>query len=136
MTDRAYAQLEPLAGGGLRVTLTPKGLRGAEPLAALREAFLAEWRSQRLRWALARANQPIREYVVENAIALAQGRAEPPAPAASEELTAEQRSEIEKLIAEVESEIKDMNESKAPRDPRGLSASWEAGSQAREKPAP
>lgn len=138
MMDRAYALLEPLPGAGLRVTLTPKAGRAAAALAALREAFLAEWESQKVRWAVSRANQSIREYVVENAVALAAGRAQPAAaaPAAPEELTPAQRSEIEKLIAEVEAEIKDMNEKKAHPDPKGVSPSWEAARDAEGKAAP
>lgn len=133
MTDRAYAQLEPLAGGALRVSLTPKAARGAAALEDLRRAFQAEWESQVVRWAVARGNRSIREYVVENAVSLAQGRAAPAAaaaPAAPEELTAEQRTEIEKLIAEVEAEIKEMNASKSLPDPAGATKSWEAAQDA------
>lgn len=136
MIDRAYARLDGDKTKIVRVTLTPKGDRGAKDLAALKAAFLAEFESQRIRWAVARAGQPIREYLVENAVALAQGRAvqaEAAAPVA-EELTADQRSEIERLISEVESEIKEMNDKKAHADPKGVSPSWEAQQQKAPEP--
>jgi His-Xaa-Ser system protein HxsD len=130
MMDRAFARLDGDRKKSLTVTLTPKGDRSAKSLKALETAFTAELASQKVRWALSRANQPIREYIVENAVALAQGRAEALASAApaptSEELTADQRSEIERLIAEVETEIRDMNDKKAHPDPKGVAPSWEA----------
>jgi His-Xaa-Ser system protein HxsD len=132
MSDRAYARLDGDRAKILTVTLTPKGARGAKELKDLEAAFTAEFESQKVRWALARANQPIREYLVENAVALAQGRAEAAAaaaPAAPEELTADQRAEIERLISEVETEIKEMNDKKAHADPKGVSPSWEAQQQ-------
>lgn len=138
MTDRAYARLDGDKAKSLRVTLTPKGPRGAKAVAALRDAFLAEFESQKVRWAIAVANKPIREYLVENAVALAQGRAEPApaAPAAAEELTADQRAEIERLIAEVETEIREMNDGQALPDPKGVSPSWEARQASADGPEP
>lgn len=132
MSDRAYVRLDGDRAKVLTVSLTPKGARAAKDLKQLEAAFLAELESQKARWALARANQPIREYLVENAVALAQGRAQAAAasaPAAPEELTAEQRAEIERLISEVETEIKEMNDKKAHADPKGVSPSWEAQQQ-------
>ena len=132
MSDRAYVRLDGDRAKVLAVTLTPKGARGAKELKELESAFLSEFESQKVRWGLARANQPIREYLVENAVALAQGRAEAAAaaaPAAPEELTADQRAEIERLISEVETEIKEMNDKKAHADPKGVSPSWEAQQQ-------
>ncbi len=131
MSDRAYVRLDGDRAKVLTVTLTPKGARGAKELKELEASFLAEFESQKFRWALARANQPIREYLVENAVALAQGRAEAAAAAApaAEELTADQRAEIERLISEVETEIKEMNDKKAHADPKGVSPSWEAQQQ-------
>lgn len=139
LMDRAFVRLDGDKKKILKVTLTPKGDRSAKALSALKKTFEAELASQKLRWAVARENQPIREYIVENALSLAQGRADAlaaaaPAPAA-EELTADQRSEIERLIAEVESEIKDMNDKKAHPDPKGVSPSWEAQQKAAEPKA-
>ena len=129
MMDRAYALVEPAASGALRVTLRPKGARGAAELKALESAFQDELAAQRLRWAVARNNASVREYVAENAIALAEefaSRAQAAPEPAAEQLTADQRSEIERLIAEVETEISEMNREKALPDPNGASRSWEA----------
>lgn len=128
--DRAYALVEGDKAKLLKVTLRPKAARDAAALKSLREAFTAELESQKVRWAVARGNQSIREYLVDNALTLAEEfskRAVPSAgEAAPEQLTPDQRSEIERLIAEVETEIKQMNETKAHPDPAGKSLSWEA----------
>jgi hypothetical protein len=75
----------------------------------------------------------VREYVAENALALAQEfaarAAAAPAEPAAEQLTTEQRSEIERLIAEVEAEISSMNVKKEHVDAKGAALSWEAGQQ-------
>ncbi len=130
LTDRAFAALEGDRAGKMRVILRPKGDRGPQALKALSEDFLRELETQRVRWRIARNNLPIREFVAEQAVLLANGRL--PAPAAhapgtpaAEDLTQEQRQEIEKLIAEVEEEIKAINEKKAVPDPKGIKASWE-----------
>lgn len=124
MMDRAWVTLEGDKTKSLVVVLSPKpGTKAAD----VRAAFEAELASQVLRWAVAKNNRSVREYVAENAVALAQQKpAAPAAEAAPEQLTDDQRSEIERLIAEVESEIKDMNAKKAVADPKGVSPSWEA----------
>ncbi|HEX4046420.1 MAG TPA: hypothetical protein VH309_01220 [Elusimicrobiota bacterium] len=134
LMDRAYAFVAGDKAGTLRVTLRPKGARGAAALAALKRDFEEELAAQRLRWAVARNNLPVREYVAENALALAQefaarASAAPPEPAA-EQLTSEQRSEIERLISEVEAEISSMNAKKEHADAKGAAQSWEAAQQA------
>jgi His-Xaa-Ser system protein HxsD len=129
MMDRAYALVEPAASGALRVTLRPKGARGSAELKALESAFQDELAAQRLRWAVARNNISVREYVAENALSLAEEFASRPAAApepANEQLTADQRAEIERLIAEVETEISDMNRDQKLPDPKGATRSWEA----------
>ena len=91
LMDRAYAFVSGDKKKTLSVTLRPKGARGAAELAALKRAFEEELAAQRLRWAVARNNRPVREYVAENALALAQEFAARPAPApgepAAEQLT-------------------------------------------------
>ena len=133
LMDRAYALVSGDKSKTLTVTLRPKGARGAADLAALKRAFENELAAQRLRWAVARNNKPVREYVAENALALAQefaARAAAPAEPAAEQLTTEQRSEIERLIAEVETEIAQMNAKKDPAAPKDAALSWEAAQQA------
>lgn len=133
LMDRAYALVSGDKAKALTVTLRPKGARGKAELAALKRAFEDELTAQRLRWAVARNNRPVREYVAENALALAQefaARAAAPAAPAAEQLTSEQRSEIERLIAEVEAEITQMNVKKEHPDAKGAALSWEAAQQA------
>jgi His-Xaa-Ser system protein HxsD len=134
LMDRAYAFISGDKAKILSVTLRPKGARGAAELAALKRAFEEEFTAQKLRWAVARNNRTVREYVAENALALAQefaARASAaPAEPAAEQLTTEQRSEIERLIAEVETEISQMNVKKELPDPKGAALSWEAVQQA------
>lgn len=139
LMDRAYALIQGDTRRSLRVTLRPKAAGGRPALAALRRAFEDELAAQRLRWAVARRNRPVREYVAENALALAREFAEraaapETAPGAPPEdrLTAEQQAEIERLIAEVETEIAELNASGRPgRAETGLS--WEAARDEREK---
>lgn len=129
MMDRAWVWLEGDRSRTLIVALEPKPGFDA---ASVKAAFEAELESQKLRWAVARNNRSVREYVAENAVSLAQQKpAAPQAEAAPEQLTDEQRSEIERLIAEVESEIKDMNAKKAVPDPKGVAPSWEAQQETR-----
>ncbi len=136
LTDRAYVLVDRKKSR-FAVSLTPKSA-DASP-AALARAFVDELATQEVRWQLARNNQPIREYVAEQAVLLANGQIQPPAaPApepAPEQLSDAQRLEIEKLIAEVEDEIKQMNDRKAVSDPKNIKASWEEKQQAApEKP--
>jgi His-Xaa-Ser system protein HxsD len=129
LMDRAYAMIDGDKAKSLKVTLRPKAGRTAADLSALKRAFEDELAAQRLRWAVARNNQPVREYVAENALALseefAKRAAAPAAEPQSEQLTADQRSEIERLIAEVETEISQMNAKKDPA-PKEAALSWEA----------
>lgn len=129
LMDRAYALISGDKAKSLRVTLRPKGARGAAQLAALKRAFEEELSAQKLRWGVARNNRTVREYVAENALALAKEFSErraPGAESAADQLTSEQRSEIERLIAEVETEITQMNLKKELPDPKGAALSWEA----------
>jgi hypothetical protein len=131
LTDRAFAYLEGDRARKIRVTLRPKSVTaGPKELKGLGDEFVAELQTQKVRWAISRNNLPIREFIAEQAVLLANGKLpEPPAaagaPAATEELSDEQRQEIEKLIAEVEQEIKALNDKKAPSDPKNIAASWE-----------
>lgn len=133
MMDRAYVALDGDRKRSLIVALRPKRQAGSEGLQRLAAAFETELASQKIRWAIAKNNQPIREYLAEQAVLLAQGRVAPPAapPAAAspaaEQLSDDQCKEIEKLIAEVEEEIKAMNQKKASpaADPKNIKATWE-----------
>ena len=131
MTDRAYARLSGDRAKTITVELRSKSPAGAKDLELLAGAFLRELETQRVRWAVSKNNQSVREFIVEQAILTANGRAQPAAPAASADpagdpLTDSQRLEIERLIAEVEDEIKTMNQKKTSADPKNIKVSWEA----------
>ncbi|MDD5304855.1 MAG: hypothetical protein PHS14_17295 [Elusimicrobia bacterium] len=129
MMDKAFVSLSGDRAKKVDVVLRPKDPKSVEPR-ALAEEFLSDLASQKVRWAVAKNNLPIREFIAEQAVLIANGTIAPasapaaPEPAA-EELTDDQRAEIEKLISEVESEIKTMNEKKIALDPKGIKASWE-----------
>ena len=131
MMDKAFVSLTGDRAGKVVVQLRAKDPSAVKPKALAAE-FLLDLASQKVRWAVSRNNQPIREFVAEQAVLIANGTV--PAPSASqaapeaaaEQLTDEQRSEIERLISEVEAEIKTMNDKKVAADPKGLKASWEA----------
>ncbi|MBI2385255.1 MAG: hypothetical protein HYV14_04490 [Elusimicrobia bacterium] len=130
MMDKAYVALSGDRAAKVVVTLRAKDPKAVKPK-ALADEFLSDLASQKVRWAISKNNLPIREFVAEQAVLIANGTVPPPSAAqaapepAAEELTDDQRAEIEKLIAEVESEIKTMNEKKSVLDPKGIKASWE-----------
>lgn len=127
LTDRAWATLSGAGAGRLRVVLRPKA---PTDLQALEEEFLGELETQKLRWAILKDNAVVKDYVARQAVLLFQGiqipapsAAPAPAPAPAETLTPEQQAEIDRLIAEVEVEIKDIKSKKL--DPQNVSATWE-----------
>lgn len=130
MMDRAFVSLTGDRAGKVGVVLRAKDPKSIKPKALAAE-FLSDLESQKVRWAVAKNNLPIREHIAEQAVLIANGTIPPPSAASSapepaaEQLTEEQRSEIEKLISEVEAEIKTMNDKKAVPDPKGIKASWE-----------
>lgn len=130
MMDKAFVSLTGDRAGKVGVVLRPKDPKALKPKALAAE-FLSDLDSQKVRWAVAKNNLPIREHIAEQAVLIANGSIPPPSAASSapepaaEQLTDEQRSEIEKLISEVEAEIKTMNDKKVVPDPKGIKASWE-----------
>lgn len=130
MMDKAFVSLTGDRAGKVGVVLRAKDPKAFNPKTLATE-FLSDLESQKVRWAVAKNNLPIREHIAEQAVLMANGTIPPPSAAASapepaaEQLTDEQRSEIEKLISEVEAEIKTMNDKKVAADPKGIKASWE-----------
>ncbi len=130
MMDKAYVSLSGDRAKSVVVTLRAKDPAAIKPK-ALAEEFLLDLASQKIRWAVAKNNLPIREFVAEQAVLIANGRVAPSSAAAAppeppaEQLTDDQRAEIEKLISEVEAEIKTMNDKKVVPDPKNIKASWE-----------
>lgn len=130
MMDKAYVSLGGDRAKTVVVTLRAKNPKAVSPR-ALADEFLSDFEAQKVRWTVARNNLPIREFIAEQAVLIANGTIKPPSAAAAapepvaEELTDDQRAEIEKLISEVEAEIKTMNDKKIGADPKGIKASWE-----------
>lgn len=127
LTDRAYARVDGDPKKSLTVTLSPKMERGG---AGLKQAFEDALRTQKLRWAQAEANREVRERVARQGLLIAAGvapaaPAPAPAPGGGEALTAEQQAEIDRLIAEVEVEIKELKTKPAGADPENVRATWE-----------
>lgn len=131
LTDRAYAELSGDRKKAITVRLRGKSALSAKGLRALAAEFEAELATQKVRWAIAKNNLPVRESIAQMAVRLANAPAQPLAPAPADQLNDEQRREIERLIAEVEEEIRLMNEKKASNDPKRIAASWEEKQQGR-----
>ena len=130
LTDRAYARVDGDRAKSLTVTLVPRGPAGAARLKALRAEFDRELATQKLRWAVAKNNVGVRAHILRQAVLLANGLAPaPPPPAAAapspEPLSADQQAEIDRLIAEVETEIKELKNKPAGADPDNVKATWE-----------
>ncbi len=135
LTDRVYARVDGDPKKALIVTLVPKEPLKAVELAALKDEFELELATQKLRWALAADNAGVREHVTRQAVLFVNGHPLAPASAqassagspqgGADPLSAEQQAEIDRLIAEVETEIKDLKSKPAGADPDGVKATWE-----------
>ena len=109
------------SGRGVLLRLAPKkGLEEPPQREAFRENFERELSTQAVRCGIAEANRPVLEHVVSLAL---RPSAAPQAAPAPGDLTPEQRAEIDRLIAEVEAELR--AEDKAQKDPLGITATWE-----------
>lgn len=127
LTDRAVAYVEDKRGAW-ELTLRAKAKASAAELEALAGDFLNELLNQVLRQRLLAANRSVMEHVIARAVVSARrdpaDPAQPPA-AAEDQLSAEQRSEIDRLIAEAEAEIAARAKNRAAADPLGISKTWE-----------
>lgn len=113
MTREAYVLVSRKGKAGC-VELWPKKKNSPSALAA---AFRREYANQLLRWTLARGGLALRAETLRRALALAEaagGRTQAPQAA----LTAEQKAEIAALLAEAAADP-------GPRDPLGITVSWE-----------
>jgi hypothetical protein len=113
VTDASHA-IVGRAGRAATVTLWPKNGTRTAGLAA---RFLAVYGDQRSRWSVERANLDVRAEVLRRSLRLIEDEgAAPGEPAPS--LSADQKAEIARMLAEAES---------APRDPLGIARPWEEG---------
>ena len=119
LTDEAYVRLEP-AKNGVRVELTPK-IPAPGSLKRLSSRFGDELDLEQIRSKIESNNRSLREHVIRMALS---GETSPPPVEAEIALTDEQQKELDRLIAEVEEEIK--KESGASGgDPLGVTQTWE-----------
>lgn len=124
LADRAYAQVSE-EEGELFVTLHPKETADRRALEGLGALFDREVQNQALRLRLAAGNRATMEYVVSRALVPASKAAGPEGPEPEAELTDDQKSEIDRLIAEAESEIAELKKDDAGADPLGITKTWE-----------
>ena len=96
MTDEAYVFLDGDRAKVLRVTLQPKRASRLTS-AVLHRRFRNELAAQKVRWAVANRNRPLRESLTGRAV-----RGEP----LVDPVAAEKRREIEMLLGEVDAEIR------------------------------
>ncbi len=68
MMDRAYVSIEGDRKTKLEVLLQSKTPGAAPRLELLAQAFLAELETQKVRWAIARNNLPLRQHIVEQSV--------------------------------------------------------------------
>jgi len=110
-----------LAGSGAAlVEFSPTGSVPAKKIAA---AFRSELAEEKLRAAIYAANRELRDFMILKA--LSKEEAPVPAPQDDSGLTPEQEKELDALIAQVESEIKQEAAAGAAGDPLGITRTWE-----------
>ena len=123
MADRAYAHLSE-DEDGVVVSLHAKETLDARGLEALGALFDREVQNQTLRLKLESANRETMQYIVSRALvpAIASSGA---AAELEAELSADQKSEIERLIAEAEAEIAELKKDEGGTDPLGITKTWQ-----------
>ncbi|MCM2267053.1 MAG: hypothetical protein NDI60_04680 [Elusimicrobiales bacterium] len=105
--DTAVAEFEPT---------------GRLPGAKIAAAFRAELADEALRASVYAANRELRDFMILKALS---AQAAPPPRQDDSGLTPEQEKELDALIAQVESEIKQEAASGAASDPLGITRTWE-----------
>lgn len=123
LADRAYAHLDQ-DEDGVVVSLHAKEKLDAKGLEGLAALFDREVQNQSLRIKLESANRETMGYIVSRAlvpaIRSASADAEP-----ETELSEDQKSEIDRLIAEAEAEISELKKDESGVDPLGITKTWE-----------
>ncbi len=121
--DRCYVHLDR-EGERFTVTLKGKEKLSAKALTALQGEFDNELLNQLVRKQIGRNNQKLREMIVAKALlsATRRGTAQPVAQAQPQvrpwdDVSKEEQDELDKLLAEIESEFQD--------DPSGIAVPWD-----------
>ncbi len=121
VSDAAHVFIKPASKGAVALELSPKRLSVAKTLPG---RFREELKDEKLRAAIFDANRELREFMILKALSYDDKTA-----AAQKEdsgLTPEQESELDALIAQVESEIKKESAGKTgAKDPLGITRTWE-----------
>ena len=120
VSDAAHVFIKPGYGGAVALEFSPKSAPAAKGLAP---RFREELKDEKIRAAIFDSNRELREFMILKALAYE----ETPAAAQKEDsgLTPEQESELDALIAQVESEIKKESAGTKAKDPLGITRTWE-----------
>ncbi len=132
LADRAYSQISE-EDGALWVTLHAKIKSDRSALEGLGALFDREVQNQVLRLKMAAGNRETMEYIVSRGLVPANKAAGPSGAEPEAELSEDQKSEIDRLIAEAESEIADLKKDKSGGDPLGITKTWEEQNQKGDK---
>ncbi|OGS00719.1 MAG: hypothetical protein A3G41_05770 [Elusimicrobia bacterium RIFCSPLOWO2_12_FULL_59_9] len=109
LMDRAYVLLEGNPKSKVTVYLKLKS-DCSQNLKQLRATFLSELATQKLRWMLAEANQPVREHIIKEALQiwnpkqLDGGNEKQLDSLSGEDPPQDQREELDRLLSEVKEE--------------------------------
>lgn len=120
LTATAYVQLDSVKSR-VQVTLRPKDVPGKMTARRLASLFLEGLKQEAIRSSLEDNNRKLREHII--GLALCPAKEEAPAQADAE-LSEEQQKELDRIIAEVEEEIK-KEPLKSSRDPLEVTKTWE-----------
>lgn len=120
LTGEAYVGLQTVRGA-VRVRLEPKSGSGDEALRALARRFREGLELERIRSAVEAGNRDLREHIIRLAL-----RGDDRTQVDVETvLTKEQQEELDRLIAEVEAEVKKESGESGKKDPLGVTQTWE-----------
>ncbi len=121
VSDAAYVFIKPAGRGAVAVEFSPKNAAAAKSLPG---RFKEELKDEKIRAAIFDSNRELREFMILKALSYE----DTPSAAQKEDsgLTPEQESELDALIAQVESEIKKESAGKTgAKDPLGITRTWE-----------
>lgn len=118
LSAAAYVLIEPAGKGAVQVSFSE---RPGARLAGIEARFKQALADEALREKNFDENRGLREFMILKALSAA----EPAKPQQDTGLTADQEKELDALIAQVESEIKEETSSGRSGDPLGIAKRWE-----------